>query len=200
MKVAPKIIDPRSKLNAQNSPTKKFRTDSARFREPALVHKTDVPVLSDSLLRRIDHARHLNNQNSSIQNLPLLPILKSYESRRILSSSKSRQNLGSARQLNSASSRTPQAQVSKKIPKSTKISTFNSTLNSANSKPNDQPSNVNSSLSQTSINSVNSSAQMPYLEPATHQLGNKDINLRDLKEGFLMEDIFQNGNQLFDCI
>jgi hypothetical protein len=81
----------------------KLRNDSARFREPAVVHKQDVPILSDSLLRRIDHARHLNNQNSQIQNLPLLPILKSYESRRVLSSSKSgRTNLGSARNLNSA--------------------------------------------------------------------------------------------------
>ena len=104
MKVAPKIMDSRSsKVAPHNNLNKKFRTDSARFREPAPIHKTDVPILSDSLLRRIDHARHLNNQNSSIQNLPLLPILKSYESRRVLSSSKaSRQNMGSGRQLNSA--------------------------------------------------------------------------------------------------
>ncbi len=198
MKVSPKIMDPRSKMNPQNSPSKKFRTDSARFREPALVHKTDVPVLSDSLLRRIDHARHLNNQNSSIQNLPLLPILKSYESRRVLSSSKSRQNLGSARQLNSAThiNRMPQPQISKKLPKSTKISAFNGAVGGANLKSNEQQSQLVSSLSQSSTNSVSSNSNhglFPQFEPTTQQASYKDMSLKDLKDGLFMEDIFQNG-------
>lgn len=104
MKVSPKETPRMTKTLSQGNISRtKFRNDSARFRQPATVHKQDVPILSDSLLRRIDHARHLNNQNSQIQNLPLLPILKSYESRRVLSSSKSgRTNLGSARNLNSA--------------------------------------------------------------------------------------------------
>ena len=122
-------------------------SDSALNKEPDVADQ-DKPVLSDSLLRRIDYARHLNNQNTNIHNLPLLPILK-YDSRKNLSASKS--GLNSGRSQNSASrfSRIVQSQL-KKVPKSTKISEFNKmSLN--------EPAQM-SSMSLSSSNSFNSSS------------------------------------------
>lgn len=180
MKVAPKETKKSTSLTSQNSLNRKFRVDSARFKDPVKKNNEniEVPVLSDSLLRRIDYARHLNNQNSKIQNLPLLPILKYETTRRVLSSSKSsrQQNSGSARQLNSASRYGKvSATQPKKLPKSTKISAFNnSTLTSANLKlveNNTQP-HGNSSLSLSSTNSVisgnDSSSKDPHLKENFH--------------------------------
>ena len=195
MKVAPK----ETKKNSQTSLNRKFRVDSARFREPVIKNNDnlEVPVLSDSLLRRIDYARHLNNQNSKIQNLPLLPILKYETTRRVLSSSKSgrQQSSGSTRQLNSASrfGKTAAAQP-KKLPKSTKITAFNnSTLTSANLKlveNNSQP-HGNSSLSLSSTNSVVSG-------------GNDSSHSKDLhsKENFHSDDIYHGNysNNIFQII
>lgn len=201
MKVSPKTIEtPRNnRTSSQSSLNRKFRNDSGRFREP-VVHKTDVPVLSDSLLRRIDHARHLNNQNSQIQNLPLLPILKSYESRRVLSSSKSaRQNLGSARQLNSASryrgTMTPN--TAKKLPKSTKISAFNnSNLSGTGSKHPEQASSLSQS-SNTSVNSSNDN-QHNHHQQINHQHNYQQQNQHQKEStqkdhGLVIDDKFQTG-------
>lgn len=186
MKVAQKEVK-MTKPVLQKSLAKNFRPDSAR-----LTQKPDVPILSNSLLRRIDHARHLNNQNSQIQNLPLLPILKSYESRRILSSSKSgRTNLVSARQLNSATRFNNKTPVfGKKLLKSTKISAFNNrNLSSAN----------NSEQSQLQLTQFQ--AQQQPLTYTSYQGTNnsmtnenqfqKEMNPNEQK--ILIDDLFHNG-------
>lgn len=77
-----------------------------------------------------------------------------------------------------------------KLPKSTKITAFN-TLNKANETANQ----VGSSLSNSSTSSVNSSGNQVQLssEPVVVQQSYKDMGLRDLKEGMIMADMFQNG-------